>query len=281
MTELLQITLGILERGLIFGLVAAATHIASRLISFDNLSIEGAFGLGGAITALLLSWHIHPLIGVLVSTGAGALTGMLAGILNTKLKLNNLISGIVITTGLFSIILKIAGSNMVLLQKRTILNLIPLGIAPVQNLITLSIITILVFVAISWLLKTEVGLLLHTVGDTPQMLTNIGKNIDAHIMLGLALSNAIAALSGSLFVQFTGYFSIWTGLGVLIIGLASMILAETISTKFGLALLAGAIAYQAIITLTFELQLDHDWNKLISALLIVILIGIQQWTRKK
>lgn len=100
-------------------------------------------------------------------------------------------------------------------------------------------------------------------------------------MLGLAISNTLAALSGALFVQYAGYFSIWASVGVLIIGLAGMILAQALSNNFGIALLVGSIAYQAIIALTFELQLDQDWNKLITASLIVILIMLKQWLPKK
>lgn len=281
MIELLQIIQGIIERGLIFGFVVAGVYLSSRLINFDNLAVEGAFGLGGAFTALLVSWGINPWIGLIGGTVIGGLSGIVTGLLNTKLKLNNLISGIVVTTGLFSIILIIAGSNMTLSGKETIFSSMPLFLAPYQQLIVLTLLCALVFSLISWFLKTEVGFLLHAVGDTPQMVTNVGKSVEGYTILGLTLSNTLAALSGSLFVEYTGYFSIWTGVGVLIIGLAGMILAQAFSADFGIALLIGSIAYQAIITLTFELQLNQDWNKLITASLIVLLIIIKQWLNKK
>lgn len=280
MIELLQITQGIVERGLIFGIIVAAVYLALRLINFDNLAVEGAFGLGGAITASIINYGINPWIGLIGALIAGALSGIATGLLNTKLKLNTLISGIVVTTGLFSIILKIAGSNMTLGSNSTIFKLVPSILAPYASLILLTLICIAVFSLINWFLKTEVGFLLYAVGDTPQMLTNVGKSIDFYTTLGLTLSNTLAALSGALFVQYAGYFSIWAGVGVLIIGLAGMILAQTLSTNFGIALLVGAIAYQAIIALTFELQLDQDWNKLITALLIVLLIVIKQQLHK-
>lgn len=281
MIELLHITQGIVERGLIFGIVVAAVYLASRLIHFDNLAVEGAFGLGGALTALLISWNVNPWIGLLGAALVGGLSGIATGLLNTKLKLNNLISGIVVTTGLFSVTLKIAGSNMTLSGKPTIFNLLPACFAPYQSLILLAILCIALFALIDWVLKTEIGFLLRAVGDTPQMLTNVGKSVDFYIILGLMLSGMFAALSGALFVQYTGYFSIWASVGVLIIGLAGMILAQTFSPNFGLSLLVGAIAYQGIIALTFELQLNQDWNKLITALLIVVLIVIKQWLHKK
>lgn len=281
MNELLQIAQGIVERGLIFGLIVAGVYLASRLINFDNLAVEGAFGLGGALTALLISWNLNPWIGIVGAAFFGALSGIATGLLNTKLKLNNLISGIVVTTGLFSITLKIAGSNMSLGGKPTIFTLLPSLVSPWQPLLVLSLFCLGLFALISWFLKTEVGFLLRAAGDSPQMLTNVGKSIDGYVILGLTISNTLAALSGALFVHYTGYFSIWTSVGVLIIGLAGMILAEALSANFGIALLIGSIMYQAIIAFTFELQLDQDWNKLITALLIVVLIVVKQSLHKK
>ncbi len=281
MNELLQITQGIIERGLIFGVITAAVYLASRLINFDNLAVEGAFGLGGALTALLISWNINPWFILVCATCAGGVSGIVTGLINTKLQLNNLISGIVVTTGLFSIILKIAGSNMIVGSNATIFTLMPSFLAPYQSLILLTLFCLILFTIISWFLKTEIGFLLHAVGDNPQMLTNVGKSTDTYITLGLVISNSLAALSGALFVQYVGYFSIWASVGVLIIGLASMLLAQALSTHFGLALVVGAIAYQAIISLTFEFQLDQEWNKLVTALLIILLIIIKQWANKR
>lgn len=281
MIELLQVAQGIFERGLIFGIIVAAVYVASRLINFDNLAVEGAFGLGGALTALLIIWNVNSWIALAGAALIGGLSGIVTGLLNTKLALNNLISGIVVTTGAFSIMLKIAGSNMSLGGKPTIFTLLPSVLVPYQSLLLLTLVCTILFSAINWFLKTEVGFLLCAVGDTPQMVTNVGKSVDGYIILGLTISNMLAALSGSLFVQYAGYFSIWASVGVLIIGLAGMILAETFSKNFGVALLIGSIAYQAIIAFTFELQLDQDWNKLITALLIVLLIVIKQWLHKK
>lgn len=281
MIELMYLVQGIVERGLIFGLIVAAVYLTSRLISIDNLSIEGAFGLGSALTALLLSWQVNPWLALICAAAIGCVSGIVMGLLITKLKLNPLISGIVVTTGSFSLMLKIAGSNMALMGKQTIFTYVPAWITPYHMLLILALLCAILFTMISWLLTTEVGFLLRAVGDTPQMLTNIGKSVDWYLILGLALSNSLAALGGALFVHYAGYYSIWTGVGVLIIGLAGMMLAQALSTQFGFVLIVGAIAYQALITLTFELQLDPDWNKLITALLIVILIIIKQQLSRK
>lgn len=272
MIELLQSLQSVIELGLIFGIIVCSVYLSSVLIKFDNLAVEGAFGVGGALSALLISTGWNPWFGLSISMIIGAMTGFLTGLLKTKLGLNNLMSGIVITTGLFSVTLKIAGSNMGLAGKQTIFNMMPASIAPFQGLFLLVCISGTIIMFMSWLLKTEVGFLLRAVGDAPQMLTNVGKSADAYVVFGLMISNALAGLAGGLFVNYLGYFSIWSTVGILIVGLAGMMIAQAFSPHFGICLFLGALIYQAIIALTFELQLDQDWNKLITACLIVILI---------
>lgn len=281
MIELVHLGLGILERGLVFTGVVSGVYLSSRLINFDNLAVEGAFGLGGAITALMITQGINPWIALAGAALVGSISGIVTGLLTTKLKLNNLISGIVVTTGLFSIVLRLVGSNMPLGGKPTIFTTLPSIPTAYQPVLILTVLCALMISIVRWFLTTEVGFLLHAVGDTPQMLTNVGKSVDQYIILGLTLSNMLAAISGALFVQYTGYFSIWASVGVLIIGLAGMIIAHAFSPNFGIALVVGSVAYQAIIAATFELQLNQDWNKLITALLIVLLIVIKQWLHKK
>lgn len=281
MFEFLYLAQGIVERGLIFSIVVASVYISSRLIKFDNLAIEGAFGLGGAVAAIFLLHDYNPWISILVALFAGSLSGIITGLLHTKLKLNNLIAGIVVTTGLFSIVLKIAGSNIALHNKQTIFQTTHLTLKPYYTMLILVVLVSSLFFATYNFLKTEIGFLLSAVGTAPQMLINIGKNVDAYRIFGLVLSNTFAALSGALFVHYTGYFSIWSNIGMLIIGLAGMILAETISAHFGSALIIGSMIYQTIIALTFELELDQDWNKLITALMIIILLVVKEQFDKK
>lgn len=272
---------GVIELGLIFGFVAYSVYISSYLIKFDNLSIEGAFGLGGALCAWMMSVGVNAWLGVSGAIVAGIVSGVMIGLLHTKLRLNHLMSGIVVTTGLFSVILKIAGSNITLGGKVTIFKSLPFILMQYQTLLVLSLMSVFLVGLITWFLKTEIGFLLRAVGDGPQMLTNVGKNVDVYIALGLIISNALAALGGALFVNYVGYFSIWSSVGVLVIGLASMMLAQVFTKQFGINLFLGAIAYQMIIALTFELQLDQDWNKLVTALLIVVLIVIQKQLKTK
>ncbi len=148
MIELLNIAQGIIERGLIFGVVVAAVYVASRLVKFDNLAVEGAFGLGGALTALLISYGVNPWMGLIGAACIGGISGIITGLLNTSLKLNNLISGIVVSTGAFSVTLKIAGSNMSLYGNQTIFTLMPLALAPYQSLLCLRLFVAYFFISL-------------------------------------------------------------------------------------------------------------------------------------
>jgi len=281
MMEYLTLCAGIIERGLILSIVVAAVYVASRLIQFDNLSIEGAFGLGGAVTALCMTHNVSPWFALCIGAIIGGCSGIATGLLYTQLQLNNLLSGIVVTTGLFSIILYVAGSNMPLGGKSTIFTHAFVPQIPFITFLILTIFCFLLFSLLAWFLTTEVGLVLGALGDAPQMLTNIGKSKHTYILIGVFLSNTLAALSGALFVQYTTYFSIWTGVGVLVIGVAGLILAEAFSTEFGIFLIIGSILYQALIAITFEIQLDPVWNKLITALLIVMLVTIKQYLQRE
>lgn len=267
---------GIIERGLIFSITVMAIYITSRIIRFDDLSVEGSFGLGGALMALLLTRDISWIVAFPIIILAGALAGLATGILHTKLKLNNLISGIVVTTGLFSINLKIAGSNMVIGNKTTLFNLF--STANNVKIIVLLPLIIALLLLVRWFLRTECGYLFNAVGDNPQMLTNLGKNADTYTISALMLANSLTAFAGALFVQYVGYFSIWSSVGILIIALAGLILSETLGHAFSFNLLIGAILYQAIIAATFEFNVDPEWNKLITAALIILMITIKKNT---
>ena len=266
---------GIIERGLIFSLCVMSIYLTSRIIRFDDLSLEGSLGLGGATMALLLSKNIVWWAALPCVLLSGALAGLATGLLHTKLKLNNLISGIVVMTALFSINLKIAGSNMVLSNKETMFNLLPTHMLNSKFILLIPLICTILLI-MKWFLKTEVGFLFRAVGDNPQMLRNLGKSPHTYIIAALMLSNALTALSGAFFVQYVGYFSIWASVGILIIALAGLILSETINKQFGFNLLLGAIIYQALIAITFECNVDPEWNKFITALLIIIMLTIKQ-----
>ncbi len=277
MVNLVPLLQGIIERGLIYSLVVIAVYLTSRIIKFDDLTVEGSFGIGGALAAFCLLFHLHPMVALPIIMGAGALSGFATGMLHAKLNINNLISGIVVTTGLFSITLAIAGSNASIIGMATLFDLLPLpaSLVTYKFLVVLIALNIIAVSSMRWLLNTEAGFLIQAVGDNPQMLTNLGKNIKAYKVTALVLANTLTALAGGLFVQYVGYFSIWGNVGILVSALAGLILAEILSTALDSSLIIGSIMYQAIIAMTFELQVPQEWNKLITAGLIVALLIIK------
>ncbi len=271
--EILDILVHVLLQGLIYSLVVMGVYFSSRVIKFDDLTTEGSFGCGGAITAVLITSGFFPWIALPIAMTGGALAGMATGFLHTKLKMNNLISGLVITTALFSICLKLAKSNLALPDNQSIFAIVHHN--PPLSLSILGLIVGLIFVGLKILLSSEAGLLLKALGSNPQMLVSLGKNVDGYKILGLVVANSLTALAGALFVQWNGYFSITGNIGTLVIGLAGLILAEMIRPKFGLGLILGSILYQAIFTVTIEFEFEPMWNNLIKAVLIVILIQIK------
>jgi len=263
----------VVELGVLFFPLVIALYISSRTLKFDDLSTEGSFGIGGALTAVALSHNYSCFLALGTSILAGMIVGIYTSYLYCRLGIKPLMSGLIVTTGLFSIILKVAGASLHCGTQRTFFALIP------QHKYTflLALVSFL-FYAVRWFLKTKIGFLLRAVGDNPYMLTTMGKNPDNFILLGLALSNGLTALCGSLFVQYTGFFSLWTQVGILIIGLVSLMLGEVFTKRFTFALILGPILYQSTLALTFACDFDQTWNKLFTALLIVGILALKKNT---
>lgn len=259
---------GVLEQGLLYSLVVMAVFLTSRVIRFDDLTVEGSFGLGGAIASQVFLAGLTPWLSLPAAAIGGALCGLLTGLLHTRLGLNNLISGLVVTTGLFSVALKMAGSNVAIADEATVFSSLPHGVV-------LAAAAVGALLLLTLLLRSEIGLLLRTVGCNPQMITNLGRSVASYKILALMIANALTGLAGALFVQWSGFFSITSNVGTLIIGLAGLILGETIRARFGWNLIIGAILYQALFAITVELHLSPVWNNLIKAGLIVGLIQLR------
>lgn len=267
----------IVELGLIYSLTVLSVHLTSFVIAFDDLAIEGSFALGGSLMACLLLNGINPFIATICAVIGCVFVGILMGILHTKLKMNNLILGIVVTTALFSVNLKIAGTNAILNDVKTIFDICEMSaISWLGHIPILLAISVAVFCVVKWFLQTEVGTLLYVAGNSPQVLTLLGKDINYYKTLGLVLAHAITGLSGCLFVQHIGLFSIMGNIGTLVTALAGLFIAQTIY-KNGLAgFIVGAICYQSVIALTIELRCDPALNKLITAGLVIVLMALRK-----
>lgn len=255
--------------GLIFGLVTLGTWLTSQVIKFDDLSIEGSFCVGGALTAQLFAMHTPIIATVLIVILSGMCAGLLTTALHNTLGINNLLCGILTNNIMFSASLLIAGANMSLLNIDTLLTA-PSGIpSSWWTILVLGICVIIACTLLHWLLSTEIGLLIRTLGSNKSLIINLGKRPALFEAIAIGLANVLAAVAGSLFVQIVGFFSIWSSVGIMVISLASLMLGQLLGTKLP-ALILGSIALQALIALAFDFNVQPELHKLISAGLIII-----------
>jgi len=264
--HLIPIVSHAVSQGLIFSLVVMAIYLTSRVISFDDLTVEGSFGIGGAAVAIisLQGGEGYAVLGLLCAALAGACAGAATSVCHNKLQMNNLISGLVVTTGLFSVSLGLAGSNV---------SVAPSALSSIGSLVAICAVALGVM---HLLLRSEVGYLLRALGANPNMLTSLGKSIGQYKTLALVVANMLTALAGGLFVLFAGYYSALANVGTMVIGLASLMIAEAFSKSLGIFLIVGAIAYQLVFAVVLELQMPPTWNNLLKALLVIALIALRR-----
>lgn len=273
-----------LEQGLIFGIMVLGVYITYKILDFPDLSVDGTFPLGAAVTAVLLTKGINPFVAVLASTLAGCAAGYITGLLHVKLRITNLLSGIIVMTGLYSVNLRIMGkSNTPLFNVKSIFSL---GIPEIKMfdynmtpLLIIIVISILVKLGLDLYLNTKSGFILRATGDNPQLVTSLGVDIGKAKILGVAISNGLVALSGSIYAQSQSFADVGMGTGIIVIGLASIIIGEAVFSKLHfvkatLAVLVGAIIYRYCIAAALRAGLPAEDLKLITSVIVVVLLGI-------
>lgn len=271
--------LGVLEQGLLFGALAIGVYITFRVLDFADLTVEGSFVLGAGIATRLILEGYDPWLGILAALLAGLLAGCVTGILNTKLNIAPLLSGILVMIGLYSINLRIMGgkSMLSLLRINTVYSGvsklgIPDSIAVLAVVLPLLLVTVLI---VYTFLQTELGMALRATGDNEQMIRTLGVNTDLTKILGLALGNALVALSGALVAQYQSYSDVGMGIGMIVVGLASVIMGEVIVgnvtiTRALLGAITGSIVYRAVIAVVMRLGLPATDLKLFTAVLVIL-----------
>jgi len=273
------------EQGLAFGLLAKGVYITFRILDFPDLTVEGSFPLGAAITARFIVMGTDPFLATLFAFAAGACAGIITGLINTKLKIAGLLAGILTMTSLYSINLRIMGrSNIPLLREPTIINRIEdfiEGLGMNSDYVSLfGFITIIFIIKLllDYFLYTEMGMSLRATGNNPVMIESLGVNTDVYKIMGLALANGLVALSGSLVAQYQGFTDVGMGIGMIVIGLASVIIGEVVirTSKIPLATLGvivGAIIYRLAIALALQLGFAPTDLKIVTAVLVILSLG--------
>ncbi len=287
---------GALEIGLIFSLVALGVFISFRLLRFPDLTVDGSFPLGGAVGALCISSGMDPFLSTLLAALAGACAGVLTAILNVHLKIMDLLASILMMTALYSINLRIMGKpNIPLIMEPTVFTILEPSwlIDYIARPVILIIVVLLAKLALDAYFSTRQGLAIRATGSNPRMARAQGVNTGAMIILGMAISNGLVGLAGALFAQSQGGADISMGIGTIVIGLAAVIVGESIlpSRKLfliTLAVILGAIIYRFFIALALNsdfIGLQAQDLNLITALLVTFALVIpllkQRFSRPK
>lgn len=252
--------LGALEIGLVFSLVALGVFISFRLLRFPDLTVDGTFPLGGAVCAILLSHGVDAWTATAVATVAGALAGLATGWLNVKLKIMDLLASILVMTALYSINLRVMdGPNVPLITEPTLFVILkPEWLEDhYSRPLILLVIVVVAKLLLDAFFNTERGLAIRSTGSNPRMARSQGINTGAMVLLGMAISNALVGLAGALFAQTQGGADISMGIGTIVIGLAAVIVGESILPArrliwSTLAVVIGAIVYRFLIALALN-----------------------------
>ncbi|WP_432792567.1 ABC transporter permease [Peptacetobacter hiranonis] len=273
--------ISVVTQSLILAIMAIGVYITFKILDFPDMTADGSYTMGAAISAAALAGGLNPLVGVLLAVVGGALAGMVTGLLHIKVKISNLLSGILTMGMLYSINLRIMGKSNIPLF--TFPNLFKGDIPPV---VIALIFVLIAKILLDLFLKTGLGYTLKGVGDNEQMIKSLGINIGNIKILGLMISNALISLSGALMAQFQGFVDVTMGIGTLVLGIASIIIGLTLfkkirAVKATTAILIGAFIYQFTIYFALNLGMLSTDLKLISSLVIVAFLAVGNLQLKK
>ena len=269
-----------LELGCIYALVALALFLSYRVLNIADMTTDGAFTLGCAVSATLAVAG-HPLLAFPAAMLAGACAGSVTAMLQTRFKIPSILAGIITNTGLYTVNLAVMGfsSNVNMMKARTFFAMVQPFLGRFYKLIPVALLSALVAAALVLFLKTRLGLSIRATGDNPDMVRASSINTAFTITVGLCLSNSLTALSGAVLAQYQKTADINLGTGMVIIGLASLIIGETLLPKGkpwmkALGAVLGSIVYRGIIAIALRLDLPSECLKLISATIVALAIGL-------
>lgn len=281
---MLDMIIGTLTQGLIYTLLSYGIYITYKILDFPDLTVDGSFPLGAAVTAVLLVKGFNPYLTLLIAMAAGALAGLATGIIHVRLKVRDLLAGIITMTALFSINLQIGGSNLsvergidtIFTAQPTMLLFGSVSLM-YRKLIVAFILALIFKLLLDAYLKTKSGMLLRAVGDNSALVTSLAKDNGRVKILGLVLANALVALSGAIVCQEQRSFSATMGTGQMVFGLATVIIGTTLFRKLDFvkgttAVVIGSILYKACIQIAIVAGLPANLLKLVTAVLFLIIL---------
>lgn len=278
-----SIWVGALEQGLLYGVMVLGVYITFRVLDFPDLTVDGSFTLGGAVAARLIYSGYSPWLATFMGLAAGLIAGLCTGLLHTKIRIAPLLAGILMMIALYSINLRVMGgkSMLSLLRIDTVFtDIARLGIPKQLVVMALGLAFIIVICYFMFVfLQTEVGLALRATGDNEQMIRSLGVNTNYSKVVGLALGNGLVGLSGALVAQYQSFSDAGMGIGMIVVGLASVIMGEVVIGNKTLrrtliAVVIGSIIYRIVITFVMRIGLPATDLKLFTAVLVILAMAM-------
>ena len=283
---MLDLIISTLTQGFIYAMLSYGIYITYKILDFPDLTVDGSFPLGAAVTALLLVKGVNPYLTLLAALAVGAAAGFVTGFIHVRLKVRDLLAGIITMTALFSVNLQIAGSNLSVARSiATVFTAAPTmalfgSLSLIMRKLIVSIIIMLICkILLDLYFKTKNGFLLRAVGDNSALVTTLAKDMGRVKIIGLVISNALVALSGAVVCHEQRSFSAMMGTGQMVFGLAAVIIGTTLFRKMSFvkgttAVTAGSGIYKACIQIAISLGLPANLLKLITAVLFLVILVI-------
>lgn len=284
MDVFLDTCISTLTQGLIYALLSCGIYITYKILDFPDLTVDGSFPLGAAVTAVLLTKGVNPWLTLAVAMAVGAAAGLTTGVIHVRLKVRDLLAGIITMTALFSINLQIAGSNLnveramkTIFTSRLAMGLMGSSTLMLRKLVISAALVLVVKLLLDLYFRTKNGLLLRAVGDNDNVVTSLARDKGSVKILGLVIANALVALCGAVVCHEQRSFSATMGTGQMVFGLAAVIIGSTLFRRLGFvkgttAAIVGSIVYKACIQLAITAGLPANLLKLITAALFLVIL---------
>lgn len=288
----MALLLSVLEQGMIYGILALGVYITYKILDFPDLTVDGSFPFGAALTVRLITLGAPPIVTLPAAFLGGALVGVCTGLIHVKLKVRDLLSGIIMMTGLYTVNLWVAGTGYVaIFNKKTIFDngavnaVFPAAMSRFKTVIIILVITLVAKFLLDWYMSTKSGFLLRAVGDNDTIVTSLGVDKGLVKIVGLSIANGLVSLSGCIYAQQQRSFEISIGTGAVVIGLASVIIGTSLFKKASFlrvtsSVIIGSVLYKGCVALAMFAGIDANAIKLITAVLFLIILIISM-DRKK
>ncbi|MGI6235609.1 MAG: ABC transporter permease [Christensenellales bacterium] len=284
----LNILLGTMEQGLLWSLMVLGIYLTYRVLDYADLTVESSFTMGAAVAARLIFDGLDPVLATMIAIFAGAIAGVITGILHTQFQIAPLLSGILSMIALYSINLRIMGkANISLLRMDTVVSKISeIGVPEKWAVLVMGLFVSGLVIFLLWaFLNTEIGFAMRATGDNAQMIRSLGVNTNVMKVIGLSLSNALVALSGALVAQYQSFADVGMGIGTIVVGLASVIIGEVLfgtKTIMGtlIAVALGSLVYRIVVAGVLQMGLNPNDLRLLTALIVTLALASPILKRK-